>query len=112
VAERLSKYRELTIMELVDPTKQKAASSSAEPGRDHFGTMWSSFLVTTGSEVDAGQIEQFVWDVVPGKTTKNEKKGPRVGIIASGGEGAVPKASRPFSDRPNVVSSGRSTVWS
>lgn len=38
------------------------------------------------SEIGAGEIERFVRDVTNGKTTKDEKIGPRKRIIVRGGE--------------------------
>ena len=49
------------------------------------------------SEVNAGDIERFVRDVTAGKTSRDEKIGPRKRIIVKGGEGAARKVVRDLS---------------
>lgn len=49
------------------------------------------------SEIGAGEIERFVRDVTNGKTTKDEKIGPRKRIIVRGGEGAARKVVKDLS---------------
>lgn len=49
------------------------------------------------SEVNAGDIERFVRDVTAGKTSRDEKIGPRKRIIVRGGEGAARKVVRDLS---------------
>lgn len=49
------------------------------------------------SEVNAGDIERFVRDVTSGKTSRDEKIGPRKRIIVKGGDGAARKVVRDLS---------------
>ena len=49
------------------------------------------------SEITSGDIEKFVADVTAGRTTRDEKVGPRKRIIVRGGEGAARKVVRDLS---------------
>lgn len=49
------------------------------------------------SEITSGDIEKFVADVTAGRTTRDEKVGPRKRVIVRGGEGAARKVVRDLS---------------
>ena len=100
--DRQAKRREMTVAELVE---QFAAT-----GSDHLKPQNRKFLLARLrnhvvpllgrkkiSDVRAADVEQFIRDVRDGKTTRDEKSGPRARIIVRGGPGAAARGVRDLS---------------
>ncbi|CAM5594390.1 integrase [Aquamicrobium terrae] len=109
--ERRAKRREMKIAGLVDlyeeegcviqrgkrqgqPMKPLTKQLTLARLRNHVVPLLGHKRVT---EVNAGDIERFVRDVTAGKTSRDEKIGPRKRIIVKGGEGAARKVVRDLS---------------
>lgn len=109
--ERRAKRREMKISGLIDlyeeegcviqrgkrqgqPMKPLTKQLTLARLRNHVVPLLGHKRVT---EVNAGDVERFVRDVTAGKTSRDEKVGPRKRIIVRGGEGAARKVVRDLS---------------
>lgn len=110
-AEVAAKRRELRMAELVDlyereglfvqrgarigsPMKPLTARYTMARLRHHVVPLLGSRRVT---EITEGDIEAFARGVASGKTAKDDRVGPRVRVIVTGGEGAARKVVRDLS---------------
>ncbi|PZU64136.1 site-specific integrase [Sphingobium sp.] len=109
--ERRAKRQEMRISDLIDlyeeegcviqrgkrqgqPMKPLTKQLTLARLRNHVAPLLGHRRV---SEVNAGDIERFVRDVTAGKTSRDEKIGPRQRIIVRGGDGAARKVVRDLS---------------